>query len=53
MKIIIKRRILLEFRVGIVQKTFVYSNSLKNQYVISQRTDNKERELNVYINMKT
>jgi len=32
-----------------VQQTFVHSNSLKNQYVISQRRDNKKRELNVVI----
>jgi len=52
MKITIKKRILLEFRVGIVQKIFVYSNSLKNQYVISQGRDNKEKELNVHRNIK-
>ena len=34
-----------------VQKTFVHSNSLKNQYVISQRRDNKKRELNVHTNI--
>ena len=34
-----------------VQKTFVHSNSLKNQYVISQRRDNKKRELNVHTNV--
>ena len=32
---------------------FVYSNSLKNCYVITQRRDNKEKKLNVCINMKT
>jgi len=34
-----------------VQKIFVHSNSLKNQYVISQRKDNKKRELNVHTNI--
>ena len=40
------------FGVGIIQWIYIHSNLLKNWYVISQRKDNKERELNMLTNMK-
>ena len=41
------------FEVDIIQWISVHINLLKNWYIISQRRDNKERELNMLTNMKT